>query len=691
MSATEELLDQGLEHHQAGRPAEAERLYREVLRANPMHADALHLLGLVHHQRGEHETAIDHIRRALTVRPASDVIWANLGTVYYALGRNREAADAAREAVRLNADRAKGHFVLGCALKALGDLDGAAASFRRAIELDPNSGQAHNNLGATLREQGKLVEAANSFQYVLNTQPDSAAAHSNLAAVLHEQGKGDEAAQSAQKALGIDPRHAAAHNNLGVGLREQEKPADAVASFQKALAVNPNYADAHMNLGITLLQRGDFEAGWRHYEWRWQTRGKTFQPRTFSQPAWDGGPLEGRSLLVYAEQGLGDTLQFVRYAPLLQRRGGRVIFECQKPLWPLLTSCPGIDHLVAKGEALPPFDCHVPLLSVPGLLGTHAGNIPADVPYLSARPDLVRSWRDRLADCAGLKVGICWKGSAAYAGDRQRSVALAELAALAAVPGVSLISLQKGPGEEQLADAGFPVRSLGPDFDEANGAFMDTAAVVKNLDLVIAADTAVAHLAGALAAPVWVFLARVPDWRWMLDREDSPWYPTARLFRQDQAGEWGPVVRRLAAALRERLAAAGPALGAAPAGLCVEVSAGELIDKITILQIKSEQIADPAKLVNVRRELAVLTAVRDQEVSSSADLAGLADELRQVNEALWHVEDEIRECERRQDFGPRFIELARSVYRHNDRRSALKRRINDLLGSRLTEEKSYRA
>jgi tetratricopeptide (TPR) repeat protein len=680
MSATEALLDQALAHHQAGRPQEAERLYQEILRANPLHADALHLLGLVRHQRGEHEAAVDLIRRALTVRPGSEVVWANLGTVYYALGRHREAADAAREAVRLNPNRAKGHFVLGCALKALGELDGAAVAFRRAIQLDPGSAEAHNNLGATLREQGKLVEAAHSFQYVLNSQPGSAAALSNLAAVQHEQGKREEAADSARQALGINPGYAAAHNNLGVGLREQEKPGEAVSSFKKALAVNPNFADAHMNLGITLLQAGDFEAGWQHYEWRWQTKSKTYQPRNFSQPAWDGGPLEGRTLLIYAEQGLGDTLQFSRYAPLVKRRGGRVVFECQKPLRALLGSCPGIDQLVAKGDDLPPFDCHVPLLSLPRLLGTRADNVPADVPYLSARDGLVRSWRDRLSDCAGFKIGICWQGSPSYGGDRQRSIALAEFAALAAVPGVSLISLQKGVGEDLLAAAGFPVKYLGADFDEAHGAFIDTAAVIKNLDLVVAADTAVAHLAGAMGAPVWLALARVPDWRWLLDREDSPWYPTVRLFRQDSAGEWGPVFRRMAAALRERLAPSGTA-----GGLTVEISAGELIDRITALEVESERVADPARLDDVRRELAALTAVRDRAVSPAAELTGLTDELRQVIEALRRAEDDVRDCERRQEFGPRFIESARAVFQHNDRRADLTKRINDLLGSRLGE------
>jgi Tfp pilus assembly protein PilF len=665
MSASEELLDQGLAHHQAGRLREAEQAYQEILQSSPHHADALHLVGLVQYQQGHHEAALENIRRALAMRPQSEVIWVNLGAVYSALGHYSEAADAAEQALRLN----------------------------------PNYSKAHCNLGAARCEQGELEEAVRNFEDALAIDPGYAIAHFNLGAILLKLGKLDDAVRSYQAALAIHPGYAEAHRHLGVALREQGRLDEAIRSYQAALAINPNAADAHLNLGRALLQLGDFEAGWSNHEWRWQTKDKKFEPRSFSQPPWDGRPLQGKTLLVHAEQGLGDTLQFVRYAPLVRQRGCQVILECQKPLRTLLSRCPGIDQLVTRGNELPPFDFHVPLLSLPHLLGSRAGNIPVDVPYLFARDDLIDHWRDCLNDCAGFKVGICWQGSPTFRDDRQRSFALAHFAALADVPGVQLISLQKGAGTEQLAGVGFAVTTLGADLDDANGAFMDTAAVMKNLDLVVTSDTAVAHLAGALGVPVWVALAKVPDWRWLLDRDDSPWYPTMRLFRQATAGEWGWVFRRMAEALRGRLAAGrkstlpdGAVAPATSAGsLSVEISAGELIDKITILEIKRERIADPAKLANVRRELAILTAVREREVADSAELTRLTAELKQVNEDLWRIEDDIRDCERRQDFGPSFIELARSVYRHNDRRAALKRCINDLLGSRLTEEKSYQS
>jgi tetratricopeptide (TPR) repeat protein len=518
MAAEEELLDKGLEHHLAGRLGEAERLYQEFLRFSPLHPDGLHLLGLLQHQQGQHGAAIDYICRAISVKPGSTVFWTNLSAVYQALKLLPEAVDAAGQAVRLNPDYAEAHNNLGVALLALGRLNEAAASFQQALHLRPDYARAHNNLGVVLREQGHLDESVRSFQKAVDIVPDYAEAHSNLGVVLREQGNLDESARS----------------------------------LQKALQINPNDADAHKNLGFLLLRLGDFEEGWSQYEWRWQTKG--FKRRNFTAPPWDGRPLHGKSLLLYAEQGLGDTIQFVRYAPLLRQQGCRVIVECQKPLRQLLSSCLGIDQLVVQEEELPPFDFHVPMLSLPRLLRTDASNIPADVPYLFAREDLVRYWRDRLSDANAFKIGICWQGSPTYEGDRRRSFALEHFSVLAEVPGVQLISLQKGVGTEQIADVRFSVRTLGPELDETNGAFTDTAAVMRNLDLVVASDTAVVHLAGALAVPVWVALAKVSDWRWLLDREDSPWYPTMRLFRQSERGNWQQVFERMAGEVKKLVA-----------------------------------------------------------------------------------------------------------------------------------------
>jgi ADP-heptose:LPS heptosyltransferase len=297
---------------------------------------------------------------------------------------------------------------------------------------------------------------------------------------------------------------------------------------------------------------GDFEHGWPEYEWRWR-RPKS-PPRRLPQPRWDGAPLAGKTLLVYMEQGLGDMLQFIRYAPLLKAQGANVLVECPAFLHPLLSRCPGIDRLLAEGSPLPEFDVHVPLLSLPHLLGTTLATIPAQVPYLYAGEERVQRWAEELRPLEGFKVGICWQGNRHHQWDHFRSFPVEHFAALAAVPGVRLVSLQKGPGAEQLRKLGgsFPVVELDSEKDASAAAFMDTAAIMKNLDLVVTVDTSIAHLAGGLGVPVWVALSAVSDWRWLLQREDSPWYPTLRLFRQRALGDWDGVFGRMAAELKKQ-------------------------------------------------------------------------------------------------------------------------------------------
>jgi hypothetical protein len=300
------------------------------------------------------------------------------------------------------------------------------------------------------------------------------------------------------------------------------------------------------------LVQGNLEEGWPEYEWRW--RCKDAFERAFDQARWDGSPLNGRTILLHAEQGLGDTIQLVRYAPMVHERGGGVVLECQKPLERLLARSPGIDQLVTQGSALPSFDVHLPLLSLPGVFRTTLATVPGTAPYVFADPDLVEYWRQELSTLSGRRIGIVWQGSPTYNSDTRRSIPLTEFAPLARVPGVHLISLQKGLGVEQLKalPEGFRVLDLSERLDQTAGPFMDTAAVIMNLDLVIAPDTAIAHLAGALGARVWVALATSPSWRWLLDRDDSPWYPTARLFRQRENGSWLGVMEQIAEALAKR-------------------------------------------------------------------------------------------------------------------------------------------
>lgn len=655
MGTTAEILADAVKLHQAGNYAEAEKLYCQILQANPYQAEALHLLGVLAHQVGHDAVAVDYIERALALRPNLTEAYYNLGVVLLAQGKPEQAAARHREALRRKPDYAEAHNCLGIALKEMGQRQEAVACYQRALQLQPNLAQAHNNLGNILMDQDRL----------------------------------DEAIERIRHALTLNPKFFEAYNNLGNGLQRMGKPAEAIANYEQAIRVKADYGEAHWNKSLALLLQGDFAEGWREYEWRWKSKG--FTERALGQPLWDGSALHGRTILLHAEQGLGDTLQFVRYVPWVKERGGRVVFECPKALLRLLAGFEGIDQMVAAGSALPRYDVQAPLMSLPGIFGTNLANLPAKTPYLSAQQRLIEHWRKELRALSGFKIGIAWKGSAANKGDVRRSIPLAQFAPLARVPGVHLLSLQKGPGAEQLAENAdrLTVIDLGDRLDEANGPFMDTAAVMLNLDLVVTADTATAHLAGALGVPVWIALPFMPDWRWLLGRDDSPWYPTARLFRQPRLGDWTDVFERMTAEVAKLVGAHRPPTPQprrAPA-IKVEIAPGEVLDKITILQIKAARITDAVSLQNVRTELAKLEAAWTFAIAASPPLDALAAELKAVNERIWEVENALRHCERQQEFGQEFLASARARYDANELRVALKRRIDEHLRMRSADER----
>ena len=458
-----------------------------------------------------------------------------------------------------------------------------------------------------------------------------------------------------------------------------------MASYERAAVLRPTYADAHYNRALTALSLGDFAAGWAGYEYRWERDAAPTRKLAVSFPQWRGEDLAGKRIIVFEEQGLGDVIQFARYVPLLAARGARVTLLARTVLHRLLRTLGGGIEITDRQPYGEHYDCQCALMSLPGVFGTTVETIPATVPYLRAEAALVAQWRERLGP-HGFKIGISWQGNPSGKIDIGRSLPLCCFAPLASIPGVRLISLQKRHGLDQLQSLppGMTVETLGEEFDEGPDAFVDSAAIIENLDLVISSDTGIVHLAGALGRPVWVAIKHLPDWRWLLERPDSPWYPTMRLFRQTEPGDWAGVFDRVAVALQHRLTRSPTA-----PPLLVEIAPGELIDKITILEIKKARITDAAKLHNIGVELAILTDARDRRIQGSPELDRLTAELKTINEALWQIEDDIRDCERHRDFGPRFIELARSVYRENDRRAAVKRQINELLGSKIVEEKSY--
>ena len=674
--------DAGPSRPQPDDPLLAEERYRRALEHDPNDAKAEAGLALLLARKGDLDAAKAHFRRALELRPDFVKAHHNLGVALAEGGEWQAACASFAEAIRLAPGYPEAHYNLGNTLRQGGKREEAVEHFRSAVAARPSYADALNNLGLTLVELGRPHEAVAFLEQAVRLRPGQADALNNLGLALADLGRFPEAEAAYRRALDLQPGFADAHSNLANAFKEQGRFAEALAGYELSLWIDPGLASARWNRSLTWLQMGDYERGWPEYEWRWR-RPRT-RPRPFAQPRWDGSPLEGRTLLLWSEQGLGDMIQFLRYAPFAKERGGEVLVECPGELAPLFSRCRGIDRLVVEGDPLGPYDVQAPLMSLPALLGTTLSNVPARAPYLSPDPGLAEAWAKRLSALPGFKVGIAWQGNPRNRWDRHRSAPLAEFAPLARCDGVRLVSLQKGFGSEQLpALAGsFPVIDLGPELD-AGGAFLDTAAVIGHLDLVVTVDSALAHLAGALGAPVWVALAEAADWRWLRGREDSPWYPTARLFRQQRLGEWRGVFGRMAEELKVRAARA--------AGVTVPVCPGELLDKITILEIKKERITDPAKRRHVVAELAALEAARERVLPVSEELAGLVELLREVNRALWDVEDELRRCELRREFGPAFVELARSVYRDNDRRAQFKRRVNVLCGSALVEEKLHPA
>lgn len=500
----------GFEFHKRGELARAESTYREVLAREPRHARALHLLGVLALQTSRLDEAIPLLEQSVAADPAATEYLGNLASAYITARRYDDALATVERACALNPDLPDVHHHRGLALFQLGRFDEAAASYRRAIELFPDYAAAHSNLGVTLQSLGMLEDAERSLR----------------------------------RALKLQPNNAITHYNLGTLAKDRADPADAISHYDQALRLDPNYQQALAARGAALLSLGLFRPGWQYYEHR--VGCPQFNTFKFPQPMWDGGPLAGRRLLVHCEQGFGDTLQFIRYLKSAAPSGGTVVVAAQPPLIPLLAQS-GFRGLVSRDGPLGEFDVHAPLLSLPAILETDEAGIPRNVPYLEAEAARIAHWRGKLERHAGLKVGIACQGRKEFLGDRFRSIPVEQFAPLAEVPSVKLVNLQKRPSLAEVAGGAvpFPVIDFGDELD-ASGAFLDSAAVIKNLDLVVTSDTAIAHLAGALGARVWVALAFAPDWRWMLDRRDSPWYPTMRLFRQRRRGDWHQVFEDIA-------------------------------------------------------------------------------------------------------------------------------------------------
>jgi Flp pilus assembly protein TadD len=499
-------LEEALRHQSAGRLDAAEALYRTVLRREPENADALHLLGMVAGARGNPNEALELIRRAIAAKPRVAQFYNSLGTVLGGMGRSAEAERA----------------------------------FREAIACNPGYGEAYRNMGLALQRQGRSEEAVSVFRSALKSSPGRVDALESLGAALRASGRIAEAVDVELELLGRRGGTARAFLAVGLSLRELRRLDEAVETLRRAAALAPDDAEIHFNLALVLLEAGRYEEGFVEYEWRWRMPDFESRRPQLARPLWDGSALRGRTILLHTEQGLGTNIQFVRYAAMAAQRGGDVIVGCPPSLAALFRTTRGVSRVIAAGQPLPPFDVHLPLASLPRVLGTTLATIPVDVPYLSADAARLAAWRERIGRHGrSANVGLVWAGNSKP--DPKRTCPLEEFERLTHVDGARCFSLQKGSRCNGEAWSARPI-DLSADLTD----FAETAAAVAALDLVISVDTSVAHLAGALAKPVWTLLPYLSDWRWLVGREDSAWYPTMRLFRQHRPGDWRSVLDRVA-------------------------------------------------------------------------------------------------------------------------------------------------
>ncbi|QZZ18947.1 tetratricopeptide repeat protein [Leptothermofonsia sichuanensis E412] len=569
--------------YQTGRLDTAIARYQQLLSVEPDHWEAQGNLAVALQDRGQWEESAHHFQRALALNPNHASAHYNFANLL----RKQQDWEAAiahyRQAIALNPSHARAHNNLGQALRQQGQLAAAEEQFRQALALEPENPELHNNLGNVLQEQGRVEAAIAQYQQSLMVKGDNpevyfnlgnamsalgqiegaityyasalqlglerAEVHNNLGLMLQERRQLERAVDHFQRAVALNPDAPSLLTNLGIALYEQNDLEGAIAQYRRAIALDPDYIDAHLNLSFALLVEGNFPEGFAEYEWRFRV--PEFQVPELPGDRWEGADLQGKTLLLYAEQGFGDAIQFIRYVPILAQRGASIIVACAPELHRLFAPIPGITQLIPKTGPFPPADFHLPLMSLPLILQSTLETLLHETPYLSPLTSLPSLLSPLPPAC---KIGITWAGAPSsnphqFRSYRNKSASLPLFMALQSIPQVALYSLQVGSHASDVTQSGFEgvVQDLSPQLKD----FADTAAAIAGMDLVISVDTAVAHLAGALGKPAWLLLPFACDWRWMRHREDSPWYPTMRLFRQDSPGDWAGVMAKVIAALKQ--------------------------------------------------------------------------------------------------------------------------------------------
>ena len=698
------LNNLGIALNEHGELTAAIASFNTALRLKPNFTDAHFNLGNTLKKQGDLSAAIDSFNTVLQLKPDYAEAHFNLGNAHKEQGDLTSAIASFNRALQFKSNFQEARINLGNALQEKGDLTAAIASYNKALELTPNFPEAHSNLGTALQEQGDLTAAIASFKTAVQLNPNYAEGHCNLGAALQKKGNLTSAIDSYNTAIHLRPDYPDVHYNLGSALEEQGELKAAIASLSKALELKPDYPDAHANLAMAELLTGNYKKGWEIYEYRFQC--KHNQGSLSANPLckqWSNDTItQGSQLLLVSEQGLGDTLQFMRYVIALKSQGASISLCAPQKLHTLIQTS-GIDPSpLTPQQANKVSDGHwIPLLSVPKYLEVSPQNPIITEPYIKTTEELRAKWNDILSTEQRPIIGINWQGNPSHeiTNSKGRSLPLETFATIAHKANASLLSLQKGFGSEQLETCSFKDRFVSCQ-DQINDTwdFLETAAIIANCDLVITSDTSVAHLAGGMGQTTWLLLKHVPEWRWGLEGDSTFWYPSMRLFRQNERDNWNELLERVAEALQEHFG--GSSTPNQPSSvphssiqkkpiqaILAPISLGELIDKITILQIKSKHLQGDG-LENVKKELEELEkTLNNLQLNINPNLI---QRLKEVNQDLWQIEDDIRDQERQKNFGETFIRLARSVYQQNDRRAAIKKEINTTYGSALVEEKSYK-
>lgn len=521
--------------------------YNRAIALQPGFSEAYCNRGRIYYERKQYTEAIADFDKAISLKPDYQEAWFSRGVGLHDLKRLHDALASYDRAIELNSDYVDAHYNRGVVLHDLKRYDDAMMAYDRVIALQPGYAAAYNNKGHIFQHFKRNPEALEGFEKAIQLNPDYAEAHYNRGFLLFKLHRQDESLDCFNRAIFLNPDYAEAYNGKGYLLHKYNRHDEAIECFEKAISLKPGYADAYANSSLSHLIRGDFEKGWPAYEWRLRRDEVLESARNFARPQWMGElPVSGKTILLHYEQGLGDTIQFCRYARMAADLGAEVILEVQPSLMRLLKDLDGVVTLVERGQQLPPFDLHCPLMSLPLAFRTDMDSIPAYSGYIAPDADNVKRWSEVLGHKKGLRVGLMWSGSLTHINDHNRSIPLQQFIRMLPA-GVDLVSLQKEIRPEDLItlDAHPEILRIGEDMAD----FTDTAALCELVDIVLTVDTSVAHLAGAMGKPVWILLPFNPDWRWLLEREDTPWYPTAKLYRQMRTGDWDEVIEKVRADL----------------------------------------------------------------------------------------------------------------------------------------------